>query len=81
MWDDVTVSRSDLESTPWCRVKYHADSRSKFIKSTDSNIIIRYLANLDLVTLVLDPWSVPVGTSAPCESNVSHRSGLGRARA
>ena len=27
-------------------VKYHADSRSKFIKTTDSNIVIRYLVDL-----------------------------------
>ena len=52
MWlvcETVFVSSSDLESTAWSRVKYpryHADSRSKFIKTTDSNIVIRYLVDL-----------------------------------
>ena len=50
------VSRSDLESTAWSRVKYHADFRSKFIKITDPNIVIRYLVDLKSGTPVLDPW-------------------------
>ena len=56
MWDDVTVSRSDLGSIAWSQAKYHADSRSKFIKTTDSNIVIRYLVDLKYGTPVLDPW-------------------------
>ena len=53
------MNRSDLESTAWSRVKYpryHADSRSKFIKTNDSNIVIRYLVDLKYGTPVLDPW-------------------------
>ena len=52
----MTVSRSDLESIAWSWVKYHADSRSKSIKTLDSNIAIRYLADLKFGTPVLDPW-------------------------
>ena len=67
MWDGVTVSRSDLGSTAWSQAKYHADSRSKFIKPTNSNILIRHLADLKFGTPVLDRWSVPIllGGTAP----------------
>ena len=52
------MSSSDLESTTRSWVlypQYRADSRSKFIKTTDSNIVIRYLVDLNLVPIGTRP--------------------------